>query len=145
MRGAERLLAEGRCRRVPGSVQPGLVRPEDGRADVLPDRLGGAEQGSGPRGVARGRFHRGEFLEHLRDRAALADRLGQVEAAQVELRGGGVVLAPRRDQAEVAKRHDRQPPVAQLLAQLQRLLVQPGRAVQVACLVGDQAEVGQRA
>ncbi len=63
----------------------------------------------------------------------------------MELRGGGVVLAPRRDQAEVAKRHDRQPPVAQLLAQLQRLLVQPGRAVQVACLVGDQAEVGQRA
>jgi hypothetical protein len=45
---------------------------------------------------------------HLRDRAAFADRFGLVEAAQAELRGGGVVLAPRRDQAEAGQRAGRQ-------------------------------------
>jgi hypothetical protein len=45
---------------------------------------------------------------HLRDRAAFADRFGLVEAAQAELRGGGVVLASRRDQAEAGQRAGRQ-------------------------------------
>jgi hypothetical protein len=40
--------------------------------------------------------------------SGVADRFGLVEAAQAELRGGGVVLAPRRDQAEAGQRAGRQ-------------------------------------
>ena len=47
------------------------------------------------------------------------------------LRGGGVASPLRGDQAEVAQGDDLQPAVAQLPGQLQRLLVQAGRAVQV--------------
>jgi hypothetical protein len=145
VRSLERLVAQRGYRRGHGLVEPGQVRCRYGRADVLSQRLGRAEQGSGTPGMAGCRLHPGQFLKALRDGAPFTDGLGQIQAAQMELRGCRIVLLAGRDHAEVGDRDGREPPVTHLLSQFERLLVQFRRAVHVAGMVGDQTEIGQRA